>query len=499
MVSLSSQDDNKTTCVPINGLDGASGGYLLPPMTEEQLGIIIADLDFDNELVQLVLDWAEGMAARDALRAPSADVTDAGDLAQTGWGVIFAESTPQSVREALSPLLTRRSQQAGTRFRQFEVPCGVTRTAFFTMLEMKAGTVTSAEMIVASTEASTESDAVAIGDSKPYLPYYLLLVGDPSEIPFRFQSELDVQYAVGRLHFANPEAYASYANAVIAAENDTVGRKPNLTFFAVQNSGDCATKRTAEGLIAELDRVLKASRSDWTTETFPRVNTTRDSLRSLLGGSQTPAILFTASHGIGLPLGDPRQLEAQGSLVCAEWPGPSELVRREHYFTAGDLAPSANLQGTIVFHFACYSAGTPELDQFEQHALGSPGRIAKEPFVANLPQRLLELGALAVIGHVDRAWTSSFTWNGRGGHVQLYYDTLKLLMDEFPVGWAMERMGAHAGDQALALLTYWEQRAHLNLTDYAKFSDLWRATNDMKNFIIIGDPAVRVKVERASA
>src|SRR4030095_9372635 len=49
-------------------------------------------------------------------------------------------------------------------------------------------------------------------------PYYLLMIGSPQRVPFEFQAQFDLQWAVGRLHFDKVEDYASYAQKVVASE-----------------------------------------------------------------------------------------------------------------------------------------------------------------------------------------------------------------------------------------------------------------------------------------
>ena len=112
----------------------------------------------------------------------------------------------------------------------------------------------------------------------------------------------------------------------------------------------------------------------------------------MLGGSETPAVLFTAGHGLGWPSGHPDQLRRQGALACQEWAGPHARVAMsdEQYVAAHDITDDAAVHGLIAFHFACFGAGTPEFDGFAHRTRSaSRGRLAAAPMISALPRRLL--------------------------------------------------------------------------------------------------------------
>ena len=114
-----------------------------------------------------------------------------------------------------------------------------------------------------------------------------------------------------------------------------------------------------------------------------------------------------------------------------------------------------------------------------------------------LPQRLLSHakgGALAVIGHVDRAFSDSFQASGIK-QLAVFQSVLKCLIDRRPVGYAMEffdqQYAELASDCNLGILNGY-------LKD-KEIAALWTGSTNARNYAIFGDPAVRVAVSQASA
>lgn len=417
---------------------------------------------------------------------------DATNLAEAGWGVIFAAHADPAIKEALAPLLARRETQAGPRFRVYEGGAGHrgakdNKTKF---LERNGG----------ARSGPADPDRV---------PYYLLIVGDPAAIPYTFQYQLDVQYAVGRIHFDTVAEYANYAQNVVAAETAGNPRPRRLHFFGVENPDDPATQASAAMLVDPLRAALALDNVErgwgWTIDATMRGDASRAELKRRLGGGlDTPALLFTASHGIELPHDDPRLSAHQGALLCSDWPGPEGPrgpVPEEYYLAGEHLRSGADLTGLMVFAFACYGAGTPEHDEFSRlgRVGAQPRRRAPAPFVSGLAKSLLgrPRGALAMIGHVDRAWGCSFRHRAADGreldNTEMFRSALARLLKGFPVGYAFEYVNERHAEVSAVLIDQLDQNDVGPAVAWHMLVGLWVENNDARSYVVLGDPAVRFR------
>jgi hypothetical protein len=317
---------------------------------------------------------------------------------------------------------------------------------------------------------------------------------------------------VGRISFETLEEYANYAQSVVQAEKTHLQLPRKLSLFGVSNPGDQATRLSTDEMIVPLSDWLKENQDlpGWEYQTVLRNEARKARLGDLLGGKDTPAMLFTASHGMGFRNGHPQQLDQQGSLLCQDWPGtdewkktnPGKPIPEDFYFGAQDLPSDANLLGLISFFFACYGGGTPLEDEFTSLALHSRTPIAPKPFLARLPQKMLSLpkgGALAVIGHVDRAWGYSFNWPRAGRQLAVFESTFQRLMEGHPIGSALEFFNARYAELSSDLSVKLEDMKFGAQVDPFDLSGVWTANNDARNYAVLGDPAVRLMVPDAGS
>lgn len=522
-----------------NGINGATGGYLLPALTKAQLAQVAQGKQLTPEDLEEVSDLSAHTRRMKKANFRVAAGVDPKSIAESGWGIIFPKfrgkgtirgedaathgKRYEAIREALAPLIEHRRAEAARikahRFKELTYNFSLPRGS--SSLEEAGRLRTESKYKFFGRQEPPVDGNAAVDPDK--FPYYLLLVGSPEEIPYRFQYQLDVQYAVGRLHFDTVEEYANYARSVVAAETSGLSLGRRMAMWGPCTRGDRATELSTEHLLTPLgnwlnsdlfaDAKFKQSYGQWSLDTGNVGGGTKAQLGELIGGARTPALLMTASHGLYYPTDHPLHRSHTGALLCQDWAFNS-AVREQDMFGGSDIASDAQLAGLIAFHFACYGAGIPGRDSFSLYEKGitrksdgsggSAGSQALgQSFVAQMPQRMLghpKGGALAVIGHVDRAWGSSFFLSGRrsdAAQLSVFRSTLQYLLEGYPVGCAMdffnERYAATTSDLANAISEYQEDGFSDDYEDEVWMADRWLESNDARNYSLIGDPAVRVR------
>ena len=475
----------------LTGIDATSGRPLVePPLSVDE----IAERLRQSPVAVTPRVDQFGRAAMEKRLALPAD-GDAGNLAQTGWAVVFTETVSQDVRDALQPLLDHRRAALGSQvFKQFDYPQGYPPEQWINDRQVYPG-----------------------GFDAAQLPYYVLLVGGPEAIPFELQYELGVEYAVGRLAFDTAEEYACYARSVVAYET---GRHPTnareVVFWSPRIPGDRATELSEGQLVGSLCDGVPGSPGRQALSPvaggrgFRPVQLRGDKARRAdLAGvlhrtapKLPPAVLLGASHGLAFPRGHAEQLAGQGALLCQDWRYGTPAQPGD-YLPASGITDDARVHGMVAFLFACYGAGTPARDDFPLAGRGHVDCSAKQPFVAALPRRLLAHpggAALAVIAHIERAWGFSIQPPGQAPQIMPFRNLLYRLLGGEPVGHAARQLG-----EKYALLSAYLLQRQGKLADLPdavraaasrELVPVWIDRTDYRNYVVLGDPAVRLRLER---
>lgn len=467
--------------VYFNGINAETGTYTIDPQPVENIANIARASEKEKN--------QEDLESRTQLGSfPT--MADPKDLSSSGWGVIFASNEDPAVKDALKPLIEHRQKQVNNDdlFKILEFHPGEDKDSFARRYPAIAGFGTV--------------------DPESGVPYYLLIVGSPVQIPFSFQYQLDVRYAVGRLCFHTPQEYAYYAQSVVQAETmherGAFGMNKRISFFGVGNSDDKATQLSTQYLINPLSQkvIEKRASKGWAIDTIMSEQATKEQFHHMIHTpDKRPSFLFTASHGMEFPKGNAKQLRHQGALLCQNWPGPVEWGRKpipeDFYFSGDDISSDARLLGMIAFFFACFGAGTPQVDDYSHHFRrgASQKAIAEHNFIASLPTHLLANpngGALAVIGHVERAWGYSFNWPDLDSDITSLDQMMRTLTTGTPIGDAIDHLNFRYASISTALTDKLEREKLGKTVQASEIAGLWVANNDARSYVILGDPAVRL-------
>jgi len=435
------------------------------------------------------------------LERPDADPNE---LSQQRWGVVAVEgSDGDALLAAIDPLREHRRRQQGADVTVYRVPAGQDPQQAVTWKR----TVYLAERVPAEER-----------------PKYLLLLGDLPQVSLELQQVLAHSAYVGRLHIgapggpASPKAYRAYAEKVVAAETGAVASPdPDVLMYCARRRNDVATGLANAFLVTPCAEAVET-----------RWKRRRPGLRLELGGSDArsgrdallalgnrtrPAVLLSVSHGLGKPLPDSAldRRAVQGSLV----------LPNDELFSAEVLRDAPFLPGGMWFCFACFGAAVPRRSEYRAwlevlekqgayrgqtrallQQLPGPGEA---PFVSALPQAALAnpRGPLAVFGHADLAWNYSFM-QGDGSPASAasrILGLLEVLANGSRAGVALDvlmRAYREANDAlttAYALIRDAEDEGNPSPIDPVALAHLWMLRNDLRGYLLLGDPAARLGVE----
>ncbi|WP_437949290.1 hypothetical protein WME98_53525 [Sorangium sp. So ce296] len=343
------------------------------------------------------------------------------------------------------------------------------------------------------------------------LPRYQLLLGDLHEVPLALQQYQSIDGFVGRLCFREEREYEAYVDKVLRWERARAEVAGSAKFYTVHD-GTAATmmgyRSLTQPALAQLGK-YRIDAADLGDQEAPSPDEFLQAVRS-----PEPTVLFTVSHGAGAPRGgwksEGDQRDRQGAMSFG----------REGKLTGGDLGDAPFLPGGIWFMLACYGGGTPDVSAYRhwldrlkqsgqfggqaQSVLAGLPQSGQRPFIARLPQVALANpnGPLAVMGHIDLAWTYSFEERDTGKAVSRpskFVDVIRTALETSRVGSSFRELlkaSLLTNAELTSLYDKAEREGAAHAPDSARLGHLWMLRQDLSGYVLLGDPAARLPAAR---
>jgi len=103
-------------------------------------------------------------------------------------------------------------------------------------------------------------------------------------------------------------------------------------------------------------------------------------------------------------------------------------------------------------------------------------------------------GALAVLAHIERAWAYSFQGQRKSPQIQGFRDVIGRLLRGERIGQATDAFNMRWAALSTELSDAQAKRPEGAEISLNYLANLWVSRDDARNYMILGDPAVRLRV-----
>jgi hypothetical protein len=330
-----------------------------------------------------------------------------------------------------------------------------------------------------------------IGDNA--VPYYMLIVGSPKEIPWSVQIGMQTDAFVGRLDL-DSEGLKSYVQALLLNWNDDTNNRKSPVIWATDHGHPDITRLMRKTITDPLvKRFIDDPEFKMDNGYAVGADASHDQLLKMLK-KRNPAFVLTSSHGTTFPLNDLNTMSAHLGL-------PVDNGR--HILNIDKLVNHWSPYGAIWYSHACCSAGSDSTSRFSG-IVGSNSSLGRTldaitqvgALQASLPKSLLggSKPLRCFIGHVEPtfSWTLCDPINSQvttAPIIDALYGELHLASAP-PVGFAMRRY-FHAVAGLLQMYTEAINEVHAHQPDAkGKACRAKLMAIDRLSMVILGDPTV---------